>query len=330
MTRDRRCLLTPQRTNGASNASDATKCRQSQPDPPPRRLAMLGGTAPMSCCTDLNTRLYRPRQAPVNRRVTAGGARGGARTISAALALVASRVAVSALVGLGVAHGQSAPIQLADGLTLAQTGSGTARVAVVDAGRLHENANTAAGVLLVVLRGPCYLGLRSLVTSELQPDGIVLLAEGGRSLTRRDVEDVCGVPVVAQVHVSSNVARTIDAGLLVTRAHALPELTPLRNYVTTTVPVPAPDPATSRLQHPSHRSPQQPQTPSPHPDPSPPTTPPKIATEMPVALCATGRAAPVVSRSQAGTRHSLLKRHCRRDSAEHREAESGSDRVLRG
>ena len=72
-------------------------------------------------------------------------------------------------------------------------------------------------VLLVVLRGPCYLGLRSIVASGLQADGIVLLVEAGRSLTRRDVGDVCGVPVVAQIPVTANVARTIDAGLLVTR-----------------------------------------------------------------------------------------------------------------
>ena len=276
--------------------------------------------------------------------ITVVGARGGsgASTISAALALFASRVAATelvaadvdaaaALLGRGVAQYPSAQIEVADGLRLVPTPTGTARVAVVDAGRLDDTADTPAGALLVVLRGPCYLGLRSIIMRDLEPDGIVLLAEAGRSLTRRDVEDVCGVPVVAQIPVTSNVARTIDAGLLATRAHTLCELTPLRHYVTTTLPVPdTPDPAPSaRLQHPSHRSLQDPRTPSPHSDLSTPTTPFKIATDMPVPLCGTGRAARVVSRPRAGTRHSLLKRHCRRDGAEHREAESGSDRVLR-
>jgi hypothetical protein len=274
------------------------------------------------------------------RTITVVGARGGsgASTISATLALFASRVAATelvaadvdsaaALLGVGVAQHSSGPIGIADGLTLVSTSRGTTPVAVVDAGRLDDIGETPVGVLLVVLRGPCYLGLRSLVTSELQPDGIVLLAEAGRSLTRRDVEDVCGVPVVALVHASANVARTIDAGLLVTRAHALPELTPLRNYVTTTVPLT--DPATSRLQHPSNRPPHHPRTPSPHPDPSTPTTPPKIATDLPVPLCGTGRVAPVVSRSHPCTRHSLLKRHCEGHRVGHWEAEPGSDRVLR-
>jgi hypothetical protein len=277
--------------------------------------------------------------------ITVVGARGGcgASAISAALALFASRVATTelvvadadtaaALLGLGVVQHPSAPIGVADGISLVSSASGTAQVVVVDAGRLDDVADTLAGVRLVVLRGPCYLGLRSIVMGDLRPDGIMLLAEAGRSLTRHDVEDVCGAPVVAQIHVTSNVARTIDAGLFATRAHALSELIPLRNYVTASVPVPdtTPDTASSaRLQHPSNRSPQHPHTPSSHPDLSTPTTPFKIVTDMPVPLCGTGRAAPVVSRTRAGARHSLLKRHRRRDGAEHREAESGSDRVLR-
>jgi hypothetical protein len=208
------------------------------------------------------------------------------------------------------------------------------RVAVVDGGCLDQLDDRPTRCL-VVLRGPRYLGLRSIVHRELHPDGIVVLSETGRSLTLRDVEDVCGVPVVAQVRGSAHVARTIDAGLLVTRSHALRELAGLHQYVDTLVSATNPV-AVSRRRHPSAR-PQQPSpttlpspsTVSPHLDPSTRNTRPKIGTDMPVALSATGRAVFVLSRSRGCTRYSLSKRHRRRASAEHREVECGSDRVLR-
>jgi hypothetical protein len=245
--------------------------------------------------------------------ITVVGARGGsgASTVATAIALFASRAAVTelvaadvggaaALLGLGGAENPRAPIDVTHGLTLVSTASHTAHVAVVDAGRLDQSDGAPSGLLLVVLRGPCYLGLRSTVMSELQPDGIVLLSESGRCLTQRDVRDVCGVPVVAEIPVTANVARTIDAGLLITRSHALRELTPLRRYINTieTFTDPAPDnPATrSRYQHPSSRSPQHARTRSPNPtpvsphlDPSPPTAPSTIATDLPVPLSGTVR-----------------------------------------
>jgi hypothetical protein len=240
--------------------------------------------------------------AMTEQTITVVGARGGSgtSTAAAALALFASRAAVTelvaadmgcakALLGLGGTEDPSAPIDVTDRLTLISIASDTAHVTVVDAGRLDQSDGTPSGLLLMVLRGPCYLGLRSMVMSELQPDGIVLLSESGRSLTQRDVRDVCGVPVVAQIPVTANVARTIDAGLLINRSHALRELTPLRRYINTieTVTDLATDnPATrSRYQHPSSRSPQHhrtsspnPTTVSPHLDPSTPTPPSKIAT----------------------------------------------------
>ena len=56
----------------------------------------------------------------------------------------------------------------------------------------------------------------------------MLLVEPGRSLTRRDVADVCDVPVLAEIAVTANVVRTIDAGLLVSRLHRLLEFNALR------------------------------------------------------------------------------------------------------
>ncbi|MFP5318670.1 MAG: hypothetical protein ACLGI2_10295 [Acidimicrobiia bacterium] len=73
-----------------------------------------------------------------------------------------------------------------------------------------------ATLSLAVLR-PCYLAVRRALAAPLRPSAVVLLAEAGRSLQRRDVEDVLGVPVWAELPVDVNIARAVDAGLLVTR-----------------------------------------------------------------------------------------------------------------
>ena len=211
----------------------------------------------------------------------------------------------AALLGLGVTQHPSAPIDVADGLTLVSTATGTARVVVVDAGRLDDLADTPAGVLLVVLRGPCYLGLRSIVMSDLQPDGIVLLSRGGpqpdpprrRGRVRRARRRPDPRHLERRPHDRRRPARH-------PRARALASSHPSATTSPPPSPSPTPllDPAPSaRLQHPSTPIPATTLEPlRPHPDPSTPTTPSKIATDMPVALSATGRAAPVVSRTRAG------------------------------
>jgi len=71
----------------------------------------------------------------------------------------------------------------------------------------------AAGLSLLVLR-PCYLALRRALAAPLRPSGVVLVRERERSLGRRDVEAVLGVPVRAEVAWDPAVARRVDAGLL--------------------------------------------------------------------------------------------------------------------
>jgi hypothetical protein len=66
---------------------------------------------------------------------------------------------------------------------------------------------------LLVLR-PCYLALRRAVSSPLRPSGVVLVREVGRVLDGQDVEAVLGVPVIATVRVTEQIARAVDAGLL--------------------------------------------------------------------------------------------------------------------
>jgi len=88
---------------------------------------------------------------------------------------------------------------------VADCGSGSAGAGLVLA--------AGAAASLLVLR-PCYLALRRALAAPVRPSGVVLVAEGGRSLGRRDVEEVLGVPVVAEVAVEDAVARAVDAGLL--------------------------------------------------------------------------------------------------------------------
>jgi MinD-like ATPase involved in chromosome partitioning or flagellar assembly len=94
------------------------------------------------------------------------------------------------------------------------------RFVVADCGTLPEGA--AAAVAAAAERGilvtrPCFLALRRAVAAPLRPTEAILVAEPGRSLTRRDLESALGVPVVAVVEVDPAVARAVDAGLLAAR-----------------------------------------------------------------------------------------------------------------
>ena len=98
--------------------------------------------------------------------------------------------------------------------------SADARPVVADCGRGTSGAGLAlaagAEISLLVLR-PCYLALRRALAAPVRPSGVVLVTEMGRSLGRRDVEDVLGVPVRAEVAIEEAVARAVDAGLLARR-----------------------------------------------------------------------------------------------------------------
>lgn len=94
------------------------------------------------------------------------------------------------------------------------------RVVIADCG------TSPAGAALIVAAGatrsilvtrPCFLALRRALLVPLRPSAVVLLTEPGRSLTRGDVEDCVGAPVVAEVAVDPLVARAVDAGLLAAR-----------------------------------------------------------------------------------------------------------------
>ncbi len=99
------------------------------------------------------------------------------------------------------------------------------RPVVVDAGVLgrrpegpaaqEEVALAVAGAAtrsLLVVR-PCYLSLRRALDAPIRPSGVVLVAEDGRALTTADVEGAVGAPVVAEVRVTAQIARAVDAGI---------------------------------------------------------------------------------------------------------------------
>ena len=75
-----------------------------------------------------------------------------------------------------------------------------------------------ADATVVVVRG-CYLALRRAVRAPAlaRTVGAVLVEEPGRSLSRREVCDVLGVPVLARVPFREQVFRAVDAGVLPAR-----------------------------------------------------------------------------------------------------------------
>ncbi len=86
---------------------------------------------------------------------------------------------------------------------------------VIDAGTTPpHNELVQPGVRSLLVTRGCYLALRRAVASAARPHGIVLVAEPGRSLRRREVEQSIGTPVVATVSLDPAVARAVDAGLL--------------------------------------------------------------------------------------------------------------------
>ncbi|HEV2761148.1 MAG TPA: hypothetical protein VGV86_16425 [Acidimicrobiales bacterium] len=106
------------------------------------------------------------------------------------------------------------------GEALVEALSADPRPVVADCGAAARGAGLAlaagAEVSLLVLR-PCYLALRRALAAPVRPSGVVLVTETGRALGRRDVEDVLGVPVRAEVAIEESVARAVDAGLLARR-----------------------------------------------------------------------------------------------------------------
>lgn len=98
------------------------------------------------------------------------------------------------------------------------------RDVVVDCGTLSSThpdevpllvAMSATQSLLVTR--PCYLGLRRALAAPLRPSQLIVVSEPERALDSADIEEILGVPVLAELQWDPAVARAIDAGLFVAR-----------------------------------------------------------------------------------------------------------------
>ena len=178
----------------------------------------------------------------------------GTSTVAAVLALIGRTMVPTELVTgehdrtaalLGVALDEDPRGEILGGLRLVVAPSGNSELTVVDGGALAGTPPMPHGPgerRLGVLRGPCYLALRSvLAAGQHGLDGLILVAEPGRALSARDATDVTGLDVVATVLASPAVARIIDAGLLASRANNRPEFRDLHRWLRSQLdPFPAP------------------------------------------------------------------------------------------
>ena len=194
---------------------------------------------------------FHPNKEHAMRSIEFIGVRGGHGTTTVALAAAATlatrgptRITTpdrrSLCAAVGIAH-DGLPIPLAANLELADSDDGD----VIDAGTLEAHridgpspdrvaSEVASERLRVgVLRGPDYLGLRTLCEhAEAHLDGLVVVIEAGRALDARDVEHVTGRSVVAVVDHTPVIARSIDAGLFLQRVARLREFAQLRTWIT--------------------------------------------------------------------------------------------------
>jgi hypothetical protein len=181
----------------------------------------------------------------MTRTIVLTGARGGqgTSTVAAALAILAAGHGPTQLVPddprstaalMGVVPVLDKEwVEVCPNLTMATNShhvvlTGHPATTVIDGGRIPNGPFDEDSIPPVafdeleryaVLRGPCYVALSSLLVTSRRFDGIIVLAEPGRALSERDVTDVLGIPVVATVPIEPAIARSIDAGLLLSSLH---------------------------------------------------------------------------------------------------------------
>jgi hypothetical protein len=118
----------------------------------------------------------------------------------------------------------------APGLTLGDEPDPNAHC-VVDAGT--DTFSDHHGDVYLVLRND-YLSLRRALNAPRSAIGAVLVSEPKRALTRTDVAAVIACPVVVELAVTPEIARVIDAGLIVSSRRrrlgipVIPQATPIR------------------------------------------------------------------------------------------------------
>lgn len=130
------------------------------------------------------------------------------------------RLELAAGAGLALLARGSGALDPARAEVLATLLAADVRPVVVDCGTDPQGvalALAAGATRSILVTRPCFLALRRALTVPLRASEVILLTEPGRSLTRGDVEDCLGAPVVTEVSVDPLVARAVDAGLLASR-----------------------------------------------------------------------------------------------------------------
>ncbi len=89
---------------------------------------------------------------------------------------------------------------------------------VVDCGRdpIAHELRTAVSRHILITR-PCYLSLRRSRLFENSFDSVIVIEESHRVLTSADVQSVLGVPIAARIPLTSDIARRVDAGVIISR-----------------------------------------------------------------------------------------------------------------
>jgi cellulose biosynthesis protein BcsQ len=92
---------------------------------------------------------------------------------------------------------------------------------IIDAGTTYvpESLTQAVSNVSMVVR-PCYLSLRR-ASRMTKPQNVFVIKEENRALTVKDVGNVLGVPIAAEIPYDAAISRAVDAGLLTARAEQL-------------------------------------------------------------------------------------------------------------
>jgi hypothetical protein len=108
-----------------------------------------------------------------------------------------------------------------DGLTLALDELRAHAHIVIDAGCLDTTkAFESLGARRLLVIRPCYVALRAAVAESTRWDGVIVVRPPDRVLTTRDVVNVCGLPLVADIPMTADISRAVDAGVLPSRLPA--------------------------------------------------------------------------------------------------------------
>ncbi len=173
-------------------------------------------------------------------RYLLAGARGGQGTTTTAVLLAHHHAAtgsvllvspnpneILALISHPAGHVQACH-ELAPGLSLTSPDqldhAPAADIEVWDLGRLDQAPDHDPGgpaVRTVIHRGPDYLSAWHHTRSTWPADTIILLTETGRALRPTDLTEITSLPITTTIPITPAIARTLDAGLLLTRPSPL-------------------------------------------------------------------------------------------------------------